>query len=85
MLPAHEGVANTDALSDPINMPPPQPQQLGLPQTGDRRDQHDHPHDRTPHVGRHRWRWASTTEACRRRLWLHDLVRDRRQHAIQLL
>ena len=67
VLAPHERVAHADPLRLPVNIAPAQPQQLRLPQTGERRDQDDDPQHRPQHVGRRRRRQPTSPTTHRRR------------------
>ena len=85
VLTPHERVADTDALSSPIDIPPAQPEQLRLAQTGHRSSQHHNAQHRPKDIRWRRRRRAATAAASGRRCPHHDLARNRPQHHLELV
>jgi len=85
MLASHERLANTNALSRPVHIPPAQPEQLRLSQAGHRSSQDHHSQDRTEHI-RRGWRCGAAPASATRR-WLagDNFVEDGPQHGVKLI
>lgn len=85
MLAAHERVAHPDALRAPVDVAPAQAEELALAQAAKRRDEDQDAKHRSQHVGRRRWRGPTPAATRRCPLAVHDLIRDRADHRVELL